>query len=53
MDDVGTELASLEAARAEAVRLAGEMLKDTAHLFETGVERRLNVMTTPGACSSV
>jgi hypothetical protein len=31
VDEEGTELADVNAAKAEAVRLAGEVLRDTAH----------------------
>ena len=42
-DHEGTDLPNLEAARIEAVRLAGAMLKDSADTFWNGEQWQLRV----------
>jgi hypothetical protein len=48
IDDEGTELPDLEAARVEAVRLSGEMLRDHAEQFWGGDEWKLEVTDAAG-----
>ena len=48
-DDTGTELADISAAKAEALRLAGGLLKDgqAGELFWSGTPWRLEVTDSP------
>ncbi len=47
-DDDGTELPDFEAARVEAIRCAGEILKDQAHHIALGEEWRMDVTDETG-----
>jgi hypothetical protein len=47
-DDEGTDLPDLDAARVEAVRLSGEMLRDHAKQFWNGEEWKLEITDEAG-----
>jgi hypothetical protein len=48
VDDEGTELPGLRAARAEAIRTAGAMLRDEGDEFWNGTEWHMNVTDAAG-----
>ncbi|PVE21304.1 hypothetical protein DC522_27250 [Microvirga sp. KLBC 81] len=48
LDDVGTVLASREEARAHAIVVAGELLRDAGRKFWSGTEWRLRVTDETG-----
>ena len=47
-DEIGTELLDDEAARATAITVSGELLKDLGSTFWTGSDWKLRVITEDG-----